>query len=100
MVSIDAQHLYVGGKPLTVGKLKISSADYDKKEWKDANTFSFSATIENSEKNDIRLGIVFGTTRVMPRYHLYPRRIKKALKKLLNGDYKRKTRLMNKLTSY
>lgn len=100
MVSIDAQHLYIGNKPLTAGKLRISSADYDKKEWRDANTFSFSATIENSEKNDIRLALVFGTMRVLSRYHSYPRRIKKALKKLVNGGYKRKTRMMNKLTSY
>jgi hypothetical protein len=99
MASIDAQQLYIGNKPLTVGKMKISSADCDTKKWKDVNTFSCTATIENTEKNDINLGILFGDWHLMSRYRFYPRRMKKALKKLAKGDYKRKTRLMNKLTS-
>lgn len=80
--------------------MKISSADCDTKKWKDVNTFSCTATIENTENSDIRLGILFGTTRVISRYRSFPRRMKKALKKLAKDDYKRKTRLMNKLTSY
>lgn len=102
MENEDGMILFADGNILHVGKLKIEEPKPLKNEL--TKSFSFSCKVdddaglrqlfrETSDGVDV-MYMVCGTTE--RRYLRYPRKIKKAMKKLTLPD-QRMTRLMNKL---
>lgn len=84
--------LFVGGNILHVSNLKIDSSEIDK--WNKQNNFTVSCKFEDNKALRNLFGKIEGTSET--QYNHFPRKLKKAMKKLSMCN-QRITRRMNYL---
>ena len=95
--------LFCDGKCIIHGaKLKVTKDD-PHKEWK--NSYTWTGTIDTAsskieelfkDRDAVDCYIVSGTTeRTNPHWSRYPRKLKKALKTMYYGPYRRRTKWIN-----